>query len=85
MYNFLEKLIDVVLPRVRDFRWINKKSFDRDGNFNFGISEHTIFPEVPQEDVVKAHGVQITLKTTAKDANWARALLEAMSFPFTKK
>jgi large subunit ribosomal protein L5 len=66
MYNFLDKLVNIVLPRVRDFRGINKNSFDKEGNYNFGIKEHTIFPEVPQDDVVKNHGLQITVKTTAK-------------------
>jgi large subunit ribosomal protein L5 len=66
MYDFLDKLVNVVLPRVRDFRGISKKSFDREGNYNFGIKEHTIFPEVPQDDVIKTHGMQITVKTTAK-------------------
>ncbi len=84
MYNFLEKMIDVVLPRVRDFRWIPKKSFDNEGNYNFWIKEHTIFPEVPQNDVVKTHGLQITISTknTTKDS-W-RKLLELMGVPFAK-
>ncbi len=85
MYNFLEKLVNVVLPRVRDFRWISKKSFDKNGNYNFWVTEHTIFPEVPQDDVVKAHGIQITVKTTAKSPEHWRALLEKMEFPFVKK
>ena len=85
MYNFLEKLVHVVLPRVRDFRGISKKSFDKNGNYNFGVSEHTIFPEVPQDDVVKAHGIQITVKTTARTPEQGRALLEKMEFPFVKK
>lgn len=85
MYNFLEKLVNVVLPRVRDFRGISKKSFDKSGNYNFWVNEHTIFPEVPQDDVVKAHGIQITVKTTAKDPDGGRALLEKMAFPFMKK
>lgn len=67
MYVFLDKLVNVVLPRVRDFRGISPKSFDTEGNYNFGIKEHTIFPEVPQDDVVKNHGIQITVKTTAKN------------------
>ena len=57
MYSFLEKLVNVVLPRVRDFRGISGKSFDSDGNYNFGIKEHSIFPEVPQDDVIKNHGI----------------------------
>ncbi len=84
MYNFLEKLVNIVLPRVRDFRGISSKSFDSEGNYNFGIKEHTIFPEVPQDDVVKNHGLQITVKTTAKSADAGRALLTEMGFPFTK-
>ena len=84
MYNFLEKLVTIVLPRVRDFRGISSKSFDSEGNYNFGIKEHTIFPEVPQDDVVKNHGLQITVKTTAKSAEAGRALLTEMGFPFAK-
>lgn len=84
MYNFLEKLIHVSLPRVRDFRWINKRSFDKNGNFNFGVKEHTIFIEVPQEDIVKTHGLQITIKTTAKDKESGKELLTKMWFPFSK-
>jgi len=84
MYNFLEKMINVVLPRVRDFRWLPKKSFDREGNYNFWIKEHTIFPEVPQNDVIKTHGLQITISTknTTKDS-W-RDLLELLGIPFAK-
>lgn len=84
MYNFLEKLINVVLPRVRDFRGISSKSFDSEGNYNFGIKEHTIFPEVPQDDVVKNHGLQITVKTSATSAEAGKALLTQMGFPFAK-
>lgn len=84
MYDFLEKLIHVVLPRVRDFRGISSKSFDAEGNYNFGIKEHTIFPEVPQDDVVKNHGIQITVKTTAKTKEAGKELLTQMGFPFAK-
>lgn len=84
MYNFIEKLINVVLPRVRDFRWINKNSFDKEGNYNFGIREHSIFLEVPSDDVVKNHGLQITVKTTAKSKEAGRELLLNMGFPFSK-
>lgn len=84
MYNFLEKLIHVVLPRVRDFRGINKNAFDKQGNYNLWIKEHTIFLEVPHDDVVRPHGIQITIKTTAKDKESWRALLEKMWFPFSK-
>lgn len=78
MYDFLDKLIHVVLPRVRDFRGISKKSFDKEGNYNFGIKEHSIFLEVPQDDVVKTHGLQITIKTTAKTKEAGKALLTEM-------
>ena len=84
MYDFLDKLINVTLPRVRDFNGISKKSFDREGNFNFGIKEHTIFAEVPQDDVVKTHGLQITVKTTATSKDAWKALLEGLGFPFSK-
>ncbi len=84
MYNFLDKLIHVVLPRVRDFRGISPKSFDADGNYNFWIKEHTIFPEVPQDDVVKNHGIQITVKTTARSKEAWKELLTLAGFPFSK-
>lgn len=84
MYDFLEKLIHVALPRVRDFRGVNKKGFDKNGNYNFGVKEHTIFLEVPQTDVVKNHGLQITVKTTAKDKDAGKELLTQMGFPFSK-
>lgn len=84
MYAFLEKLINVVLPRVKDFRWISKKSFDAEGNYNFWIKEHTIFPEVPQLDVVKYHGIQITIKTNTGNKEASKMLLEEMGFPFSK-
>ncbi len=84
MYNFVDKLVNVVLPRVKDFRGINKKSFDAEGNYNFGIKEHTIFPEIPQDDVVKNHWIQITVKTTAKTKEEGTELLTLMGFPFAK-
>ena len=84
MYDFLDKLINIVLPRVRDFRWVSKKSFDKEGNYNFGIKEHTIFPEVPHDDVIKTHGLQITVKTTATSKDAWKALLEGLWFPFSK-
>lgn len=84
MYNFLDKLVNIVLPRVRDFRGISGKSFDKEWNYNFGIKEHTIFPEVPQDDVVKNHGLQITVKTTATSKEAGKQLLTEMGFPFSK-
>jgi len=84
MYDFLEKLISIILPRVRDFRGISERSFDNDGNFSFGVREHTIFPEVPQTDVVKPHGLQITIKFKTEGKDHSRKLLESLGFPFTK-
>ena len=84
MYAFIEKLIAVILPRVRDFRGISSKWFDHAGNFNFGIKEHTIFPEVPQLDVVKTHGLQITFKFKSESKEHSKALLDALKFPFTR-
>jgi large subunit ribosomal protein L5 len=84
MYAFLEKLIAVILPRVRDFRGISSKGFDHAGNFNFGVKEHTIFPEVPQLDVVKTHGLQITFKFKSESTEHSKAFLDALKFPFTR-
>jgi len=84
MYNFLEKLIHVVLPRVRDFRWISKKGFDNQWNYNFWVKEHSIFLEVPHNDVIKNHWLQITVKTTAKNKEAWKELLTQMWFPFSK-
>lgn len=84
MYAFLEKLIAIVLPRVRDFRGVSGRGFDQAWNFNFGIKEHTIFPEVPQLDVVKPHGLQVTVKFKTQSVAHSRALLEKLAFPFTK-
>ena len=84
MFDFLEKLITIILPRVRDFRGISPKSFDDEGNYNFGIKEHTIFPEVPQLDVVKTHGLQITIRTKSQKKEHTLALFNALGFPFTK-
>lgn len=84
MEVFLEKLIHVVLPRVRDFRWIPKKSFDKKGNYTLWIKEHTIFPEVPQNDVVKPVWIGITITTNAEDSVHTKALMEKLGFPFAK-
>jgi large subunit ribosomal protein L5 len=84
MFAFLEKLIAVVLPRVRDFRGVSARGFDKEGNFNFGIREHTIFPEVPQLDVVKSHGLQVTMKFRTQSSAHSKALLDKLGFPFSK-
>lgn len=84
MYAFVEKLIAIILPRVRDFRGISPNGFDEAGNFNFGIKEHTIFPEVPQLDVVKPHGLQVTFKFKTQSKQHSRAYLDSLHFPFTR-
>ena len=84
MNDFLDKLVNVVFPRVRDFRGISKKAFDRNGNFNVGFSEHTVFPEINPDDIMKLHGIQISITTTAKDDNAGYELLKAIGFPFKK-
>ncbi len=84
MYEFLERLIAVALPRIRDFRGISARGFDGQGNFNFGITEQIIFPEIEYEKIDALRGMNITLTTTAKTDEEGRALLDAFSFPFRK-
>ncbi|MDD2487510.1 MAG: 50S ribosomal protein L5 [Candidatus Gracilibacteria bacterium] len=84
MFYFLEKLIQVTSPRIRDFRGFSTRSFDKEGNYNFGIKEHVIFSEVPQQDIVKPHGLQITIKIKGNNKDHNKALLQALEFPFTK-
>lgn len=84
MYDFLTKLINIVFPRIRDFRGISKKSFDGHGNYSVGIREHTVFPEIQAEDVSKIHGLQIIVQTNAKNDKKALELLKALGFPFKK-
>jgi large subunit ribosomal protein L5 len=82
MYEFLDRLITVALPRVRDFRGISGKSFDGRGNYNMGVREQIIFPEIDYDKVDALRGMNITITTTAKTDEEARALLSAFSFPF---
>lgn len=84
MMDFLDKLISVALPRVRDFNGLSRKSFDKNGNYTFGIKEQIIFPEINFEDIDKIRGLEITVGTTAKDNKSALLLLEQMGFPFKK-
>jgi len=84
MYEFLDRLVNIALPRVRDFRGLNPKSFDKDGNFTFGLKEQIVFPEVDYDQVDKVRGMDITIVTTAKNADEARALLKAFNVPFRK-
>ncbi|MBP9718144.1 50S ribosomal protein L5 [Candidatus Gracilibacteria bacterium] len=82
MYDFVDKLINAVFPRIRDFRGISQKAFDGRGNYSIGLKEHTVFPEIQSEDVNKVHGVQVTIRTTAKNDKESLALMKLMGFPF---
>lgn len=82
MQNFLTKLINAVLPRIRDFRGLSITSFDGHGNYNIGIKEYTVFPEIKIEDMVKNHGMQVTVVTNAKTNEQGLALLKTLGFPF---
>ncbi|HSH73811.1 MAG TPA: 50S ribosomal protein L5 [Methylophilaceae bacterium] len=82
MYEFLDRLITVAIPRIRDFRGISGKSFDGRGNYNMGVKEQIIFPEIEYDKIDALRGMNITITTTAKTDEEARALLSAFSFPF---
>jgi large subunit ribosomal protein L5 len=82
MYEFLDRLVNIALPRVRDFRGLNPKSFDGRGNYTIGIKEHLIFPEIDYDKVESTLGMDIVVCTTAKNDDEARALLQAFNFPF---
>jgi large subunit ribosomal protein L5 len=82
MYEFLDRLVNVALPRVRDFRGLNPKSFDGRGNYAMGIKEHIVFPEVNYDQVDQIWGMDVIVCTTAKTDDEARALLKAFNFPF---
>lgn len=84
MYEFLDKLCSIALPRVKDFRGLNKNGFDGRGNFNFGLDEQLMFPEVVYDDIIKTHGMNISVSTTADNDAEAFRLLELVGIPFTK-
>ena len=85
MYEFLDRLVNVAIPRVRDFRGLNPKSFDGRGNYSMGVKEQIVFPEIDFDQVDAIRGMDITITTTAKDDVEGRALLNAFSFPFKDK
>ena len=85
MYFFLDRLINIALPRIKDFRGLNPKSFDDNANYSFGVKEHVIFPEVNFDKVDKVRGMDITVVTSTTDKNQAKALLDKFNFPFVKK
>lgn len=84
MYDFLSKLINIALPRVRDFRGVSAKGFDGRGNFSMGITEHIIFPEIDYDKIDQIRGLNVTIVTTAKTDEAARFLLDAVGMPFRK-
>jgi large subunit ribosomal protein L5 len=84
MYEFLDRLISIAIPRIRDFRGVSARSFDGQGNYSMGVKEQIIFPEIQYDQVDQIRGMDITITTTAVDDRHGRALLEAFSFPFRK-
>lgn len=85
MYYFLDRLINIALPRIKDFRGLNPKSFDENANYSFGVKEHVIFPEVNFDKVDKTRGMDITVVTSTNDKAQAKVLLDKFNFPFVKK
>jgi len=85
MYEFVDRLVNIALPRIKDFQGLSKKGFDDSGNYTFGIKEHIIFPEINFDKVDRIRGMDITLVMTRNDKETSFALLEAMNFPFIKK
>ena len=84
MWEFFDRLVTIAIPRIRDFRGINPRSFDGRGNFSLGIKEQIIFPEIQYDQIDQLRGMDITITTTAKDNKHGKALLEAFNFPFRK-
>jgi large subunit ribosomal protein L5 len=82
MYEFLDRLITIAIPRIRDFRGLNPKSFDGRGNYSMGVTEQIIFPEIDYDKIDTLRGMNICISTTAKDNEQGRALLSAFNFPF---
>jgi large subunit ribosomal protein L5 len=84
MYEFLDRLISIAIPRIRDFRGLSTRSFDGRGNYSLGIKEQIIFPEIQYDQIDQLRGMDITITTTARDNKQGKALLEAFNFPFRK-
>ena len=84
MYEFLDRLISIAMPRIRDFRGVSARSFDGRGNYSLGVKEQIIFPEIQYDQIDTIRGMDITITTTASDNKQGRALLEAFNFPFRK-
>ena len=85
MYEFIDRLVNIALPRIKDFRGLSPKGFDKFGNYTFGIKEHIIFPEVSFDRADKVRGMDITIVISSKDTKHSFALLEKLNFPFLKK
>lgn len=85
MYHFLEKLIKIILPRIRDFRGISEKRFDKRGNLNLGLTDQTLFPEIEYDKIDRIRGLEITIVTTAQTDDQAKKLLEMLGLPFEKQ
>ena len=85
MYEFIDRLVNIALPRIKDFRGLKPDGFDDFGNYSFGIKEHIIFPEINFDKVDQIRGMDITIVTSGEDKKSTHALLEAMNFPFNKK
>jgi large subunit ribosomal protein L5 len=85
MYEFLDRLVNVAIPRIRDFRGLNRKSFDGRGNFSMGVKEQIMFPEIDYDQIDMIRGMDITISTTAKSDEEALALLQAFNFPFRER
>jgi large subunit ribosomal protein L5 len=84
MYEFLDRLINIAMPRIRDFRGVSPRSFDGRGNYSLGVKEQIIFPEIQYDQIDQVRGMDITISTTARDDRRGRALLEAFNFPFRR-
>ena len=84
MYEFLDRLVNIAIPRTRDFRGLNPKSFDRQGNYSLGITEQIVFPEIDYDHIDAIRGMDVTITTTARNKQEGRALLEVFNFPFKK-
>jgi large subunit ribosomal protein L5 len=84
MYEFLDRLINIAMPRIRDFRGVSPRAFDGQGNYSLGVKEQIIFPEIQYDQIDQVRGMDITITTTARDDRHGRALLEAFNFPFRK-
>ena len=85
MYDFIERLVKIAIPRERDFRGLNPKSFDQQGNYSFGIKEQIIFPEINYDNIDNIRGMDVCINTSAKSQEHAKALLKALDFPFKER